>query len=146
VQELIRTGAWRRWAAVGTAALAAAVVLAWLRGDAGTGSPEGIARALVVAAREGDRAAVWEHLGPATRAHLEKAAWDATQKVGGARRFAPLDVLDVRASATSYIPTEIVLRETQGDTAVVDVLGPEGRRDELHLVRVGDAWKVELPF
>jgi len=146
VQDLIRTGAWRRWAAIGTAALAAAVVLAWLRGDAGSGSPEGIARALVVAAREGDRAAVWEHLGPATRAELEKAAWDATQKVGGARRFGPIDVLDVRATATSYVPTEIVLRETKGDQAIVDVLGPDGRRDELHLVRIADVWKVELRF
>jgi hypothetical protein len=144
--ELIRTGAWRRWAAVGTAILAAVVVWTWLRADGSSGSPEGVARAFILATREGDRQAVWDHLGPASRERLEKAAWDATQKVGGARRFTALDVLDVGTSATSYLPTGVVLRESKDDHATVDILGPDGRRDELRLVRVTGSWKVELDW
>jgi hypothetical protein len=143
---MLKTGVWRRWAAVGAAALAAVVVWTWSSGPPPESSPEGVAHALVMAARDGDRATVWEHVGPATRARIEKAAWDATQRVGGAKRFTALDVLDVGVSATSYVPTSIVLRESTGDRAIVDVLGPDGRRDELTLVRVDDAWKVELTF
>jgi hypothetical protein len=130
--------------------VAAAVALAWAVSGKGCGesdaSPEGAARAFVAAARAEDKAALWELLGPATRARVSAAAAAATDKVGGARRFAPLDVLDVAAPESTYVPSDIVVRETHGATAVVDVLGPEGRRDSLRMVAVGGKWRVEIEF
>jgi hypothetical protein len=129
---------------------AAAVALAWAVGGKGCGesdsTPEGAARAFVAAARAEDKAALWELLGPATRGRATAAAAAATEKVGGARRFAPLEVLDVGAPESTYVPTDIVLREVRGANAFVDVLGPEGRRDTLQLVEVGGRWRVELEF
>jgi hypothetical protein len=66
--------------------------------------------------------------------------------VGGARRFGPLDVLEVGAPESTYAPKDIVVREEHGSGAVVDVLGPEGRRDTLQLVKVDGRWRVEIAF
>ncbi len=130
--------------------VAAAVALAWAVGGRGCGdsdaTPEGAARAFVAAARAEDKAALWDLLGPATRARVTAAAAAATEKVGGARRFAPLDVLDLAAPEASYVPTDVVVREVRAGAAVVDVLGPENRRDTLNLVEVGGRWRVEIGF
>jgi len=127
---------------------AAAAALAWAVGGRGCGetdaSPVGAARAFVAAARAEDKAALWELLGPESRKVVTAAAAAATDKVGGARRLGPLDVLDVGARAGTYAPTEIVLRDSDGTGATVDVLGPEGRRDSVHVVQVGGRWRVEL--
>jgi hypothetical protein len=114
--------------------------------DAGDASPEGTVRAFVAAARSADRRQVWELLGPATRARVEAAAQAATEKVGGARRFGPLDVLDVSTPESTFAPSGVVLRDRRGDAAVVDVLGPDDRHDAVNLVKVGGRWKVELEF
>jgi hypothetical protein len=125
----------------------AAGALAWalgVRGGAPDETPVGAVRAFVAAARAEDRAAVWELLGPATRKTISDAAAAATDKVGGARRFAPLDVLDVAVPETSYVPVEVVLRDEAGASATVDVLGPSGRHDSLRTVLVDGKWRVEL--
>jgi hypothetical protein len=129
--------------AIAVAALAWALGVPASCGDPDA-SPEGAVRAFVAAARAEDKAAVWELLGPATRRAVTEAAAAATDKVGGAGRFGPLDLLDVAAPAGSYRPGEIVLREEEGAAAVVDVLGPEGRRDAVKVVRVDGRWRVEL--
>jgi len=122
--------------------------LAWAVGLRGCGEPDGTpvgaVRAFVAAARAEDKAALWELLGPESRKVVTAAAAAATDKVGGARRLGPLDVLDVGARAGTYAPTEIVLRDSDGTGATVDVLGPEGRRDSVHVVQVGGRWRVEL--
>jgi len=122
--------------------------LAWAVGLRGCGepdgTPEGAVRAFVAAARAEDKAALWELLGPDSRRVVTAAAAAATDKVGGARRVAPLDVLDVGARAGTYAPSEIVLASSDGASATVDVLGPEGRRDGVHVVQVGGRWRVEL--
>jgi hypothetical protein len=137
-------------AAVATVTVAAMLAVAYSgRGcSVGDGTPAGAARAFVTAARAGDKRATWELLGPRTRERVVATAQAATEKVGGARRYAPLDVLDVTAREQSYEPTDVVLRtkSDDGDAAVVDILGPAGRRDVLELVRVDGRWRVELQF
>jgi len=101
-------------------------------------------RAFAAAARAEDKPGVWELLGPATRRAVTDAALAATDKVGGEGRVAPFDVLDVAAPAGTYAPAEIVARDVDDTTAIVDVLGPEGRRDAIKVVRVQGRWRVEL--
>lgn len=140
----------RRPALVALVTVSAAVALALgvpTRGCSETdSSPEGAVRAFVTAARAADRRAVWDLLGPATRARAEVAAQAATEKVGGARRFAPVDMIDVAVPESTYVPTRIVVREQTGEHAIVDVLGPDDRRDTVTTVRVANRWKVELDF
>jgi hypothetical protein len=107
-------------------------------------SPDGAVRAFVSAARGGDRKAAWALLGPATRARLEAAAEGATEKVGGTRRFEALDLLDLGASETTYVPTDYEVVSSSGATASVRVLGPGGRHDLVRAVQVSGHWRVEL--
>lgn len=134
--------------ALGRGAVAAGIVLIFFLRDCGHGddSPEGAARQFVAASRAGDKAAAFALLGPSTRARLVAAAEGATNRVGGTRRYAPIDMFDVQAPETTYAPESVILRERKGGRATVDVLGPEGRRDTLDLVLVGDVWRVELTF
>jgi hypothetical protein len=131
-------------------AAAAAAALAWAIGGQGCGeadsTPVGAARAFIAAAHAEDKTALWELLGPATRARVSQAAKDATDKVGGARRFAPLDVLDVAAPEGVEGAATVLLRDSDGSRAVVDVLGPGERHDSLRLVSVDGSWRVELDF
>lgn len=147
----IKSGLNRRTAsAIATAV--AVVALAWTVGLRGCGdadaTPEGAVRAFVAAARAEDKAALWELLGPESRKAVTAAAAAATDRIGGAQRLAPLDVLDVAAPARSYAPNDIVVRDSDGQkdgaTATVDVLGPEGRHDSVRVVKVGGHWRVEL--
>ena len=126
----------------------AVVALAWAVGLRGCGdadaTPEGAVRAFVAAARAEDKAALWELLGPESRKAVTASAAAATDRIGGSQRLAPLDVLDVAAPARSYAPGDIVLRDSDGHAATVDVLGPEGRHDSVRAVKVGGRWRVEL--
>lgn len=131
-------------AVTAAAAVAMAVVVTGRGCGGGDGSPEGAARLFVAASRAGDKQAVWDLLGPRTRAKLLQAAEDATNRQGGPRRYGPLDMIEMTVSERSYAPGDVILREKSTDTAVVDVLGPSGRRDELSLVKVGKRWRVEL--
>jgi hypothetical protein len=108
------------------------------------GSPDAAARAFVSAARAGDRRAAYALLGPATRQALERAAADATEKVGGSRRFEAADLLEVGVSAASWSPVGYEVTERQDARAVVVVEGPSGQRDRLTVVRVDGRWRVEL--
>ena len=133
-------------AAVATATVAIALAaVATGRGCTPVDStPDGAVRAFASAARGGDRKAAWALLGPATRARLEEAAVGATQKVGGTRRYAALDMLEVGASEATYTPTEFHVLARHGNDARVEVVGGGGRRDIVHTVEVGGRWRVEL--
>ena len=135
-------------AAVVTAAVAIALALvASGRGcSAVDASPDGAVRAFVSAARGGDRKAAWALLGPATRARLEAAAEGATEKVGGTRRFVALDMLELGASESTYVPGDYRVLAQRGGEASVEVSGPGGRRDVVRAVLVAGRWRVELDF
>jgi hypothetical protein len=131
------------------AALALAV---WLvAGSLGCGgrdsgsSPEAAVRSLIAAARAGDRTAVYERLGPRTRAHIE-ALLVATHRTGGARMLAPSDLVAVGWLPPAWEPagTRVIRRE--GNEADVEVFSATGERQPIHVVREGRSWKVELPI
>jgi hypothetical protein len=105
---------------------------------------EGTARAFVSATRGADRRAAWALLGPSTQARLGEVAKKATARAGGARRFAPIDMLDVGAGEGNWAPTGYRVHASDGMHARVEILGPAGARDELELVRVSGKWRVEL--
>jgi hypothetical protein len=135
-------------AAVATATVAIALAaVATGRGCAPVdATPDGAVRAFVSAARGGDRKAAWALLGPATRARLEAAAEGATQKVGGTRRYSALDMLELGASETTYVPSAYRVLTRSGNEARVEVEGAGGRRDHVRAVRVDGRWRVELDF
>ncbi len=110
-------------------------------------SPDGAVRAFVSAARGNDRKAAWSVLGPASRARLEAAAQGATDKVGGTRRYTPLDMLELGTSETTYVPGGFTVTERRGDAeALVEIQGPAGRRDVVRTVLVEGRWRVELDW
>jgi hypothetical protein len=138
----------RRAIAAGTSALLAVVLAVAIAGrgcSADDETPVGAVRAFVSAARAGDREAVYELLGPRTRAHLEAQAQKATEFVGGSRRFAPTELMSVTSGGIQRsAPRDYELRERDGDTAVVDIVGADGTHNPTTVVKVDGRWRVEL--
>jgi hypothetical protein len=124
---------------------AAALALLLVGCGAGTHSPVGAVRALAEAAQDGNRDEAWRLLGPVTRARLEADAARATQLAGARRTVAPESLLAVGWFAPRFAPAEVRELSRAGDRAVVEVTGPHGESERVDCVRVGDAWKVELP-
>lgn len=124
--------------------LVLAVALALAAGCSGARSPEGAVRALGEAAEAGDRDAVWELLGPATRARLEAEA-DKARQAAGRRELGPRDLIGAGWSAPRWRAQEIDVVAESGDRATVEVRGPAHERETLTCVRVGGQWRVELP-
>ncbi len=138
----------RRVIATGTSALLAVVLAVAIAGrgcGADDETPVGAVRAFVSAARGGDRGAVYELLGPRTRAHLDAQAQKATEYVGGSRRFAPTELMSVTSGSLEHpAPRDYLLRERDGDTAVVEIVGADGTRTPTAVVEVDGHWRVEL--
>jgi len=134
--------------AAAVSALLAMVLAAAIAGrgcGAEDSSPVGAVRAFVTAARAGDRAAVHELLGPRTRAYLEEQAARAGELAGGARRFEPRELMSVGAGTLGQAPPrDIVLRERDGADAVVEIVGAEGTREPIQVVKVNGHWRIEL--
>ena len=131
----------RRLACLGAAAL----LLAACGGRDESSTPEAAVRALIATARAGDRAAVYAHLGPRTRARIE-ALLVSGHRAGGARLLKPQDLLAVGwlPPAWEVAGTRQVARE--GNDADVEVFSATGDRQTVHTVREGRGWKVELPL
>ncbi len=111
---------------------------------AGPRSPEGAVRALVEAAGAGERDDVWALLGPSTRARLETDARRAAD-LSGRRKVSPLDLLAVGWAAPHDRAASIREVDRTGDRAEVEVKSEHGQIDRVTCVRVGGAWRVELP-
>ena len=107
-------------------------------------SPEAAVRSLIAAARAGDRGAVYERLGPRTRAHLE-GMLVATHRSGGARMLTPADLVAVGWLPPAWEPAGTRVLHREGDDADVEVYSATGDRQTVHTVREGKSWKVELP-
>jgi hypothetical protein len=128
--------------------LAAALALSLVLGCGGRedgSSPEAAVRSLIATARAGDRAAVYNCLGPRTRAHIE-ALLGATHRTGNARMLAPSDLVAVGWLPPAWEPAGTRLVRRQGDEADVEVYSATGERQPVHTVREGRSWKVELPI
>jgi hypothetical protein len=127
-----------------TRALAVALLLAGC-GAAGEGrTPEGAVQNMVAAARSGDRSAVFEHLGPRTRARLA-ALHESTRTTGGRVASKPEDFLSVGWAPPPWEASGVRTLRQEGDRAEVEVYSNAGDRHSVEVVREGQEWKVELP-
>ncbi len=106
--------------------------------------PEAAVRALVAAARAGDRQAVWNLLSPATQDRLTAGANRATDLVGSSMRYRPLDMISIGSSEDVPPPIDLRTVERHGDRAVVEIISV-GDPARVELVRVGKRWKIDLP-
>lgn len=111
---------------------------------AGTRSPTGAVRALAEAAQDGDRAAAFRLLGPATRTRLDADAKRAAQ-LSGRRAVAPEEMLAVGWFPARFHLDDARERSRSGGHATVEVVGAHGEREQVACVEVGGSWKVELP-
>ena len=137
----------RRALAAATTALAAAALAAAVLGRSCAVSapgPEAAVRALVQAARAGDRKAVWELLSPDTQAKLTAGATRATDLVGSSMRYRPLDLISIGSSEDVPPPIDIRTLRQDGRHATVEIISV-GEPAQIELVRVGKRWKIDLP-
>lgn len=105
--------------------------------------PEVAVRDMVRAAKTGDREAVFELLGPATRARLDAEAKRATDLVGASVRYTAKDLVSIGSSEGSTL-TDVTVIDESGDRAVVEVVSPAGR-SRVDLIHVDGRWRIELP-
>ena len=136
----------RRALAAATSVLAAMALAASMAGRGcrvDGDDPIGAVRAFADAASAEDHEALFELLGPATRAGLEAAARRATDLAGGAHRFDAIDMLSIGKASTSQ--RELRMIERKDDRAVVELVATSGERARLVTVHVDGAWRVELP-
>jgi hypothetical protein len=107
-------------------------------------TPEGAVDRLITAARTGDRAGVYQRLGPATRARIEALA-AASRTMSGRVALRPEDFLSVGWAPPAWEPAGMRTLRKETATAEVEVYSESGDRHSVDLVREGDEWKVELP-
>lgn len=110
----------------------------------GAGQPVAAVQALGEATRSGDVDEIWKLLGPQTRRRLEAGAQRAGIQAGR-RRITARDLLAVGWSPPRFIPAEVREVERNGDAAWVEVIGSQGERERMQVIREKDGWKVELP-
>jgi hypothetical protein len=101
-------------------------------------------RAFDRAAEVGDREGVYRALGPQTRARLEADARRAGE-LSGRRTVRPEELLAIGWSPRRFRSATVRVLGRAGDHAEVEVLGAHGEREVLTVVRVEDAWRIELP-
>ena len=125
----------------------ALLLLLALTGCLGRGqatNPEGAVQLLISAASAGDRAAVFQRLGPRTRARIE-ALQEGTKRTGGRLVTKPEDFLSVGWARASWEPAGMRTLRRDDTSAEVEVFSATGDRHAVSLVREGQEWKVELP-
>jgi hypothetical protein len=111
---------------------------------AGARSPVGVVRTLAEAAQAGERAEVYQLLGPATRAKLDADARRAAA-LSGRRAVPPEEMLAVGWFAPRFALDDVRELERSGERATVEVRGQKGERQRITCVRDGGQWRVELP-
>jgi len=139
---------WRRCGLGGLAVMAPLTVLACLPAcerDTPASDPAAVVESFVAASRNGDRAAVYQHLGPKTRARLQEALQSA-KRVSGRLELRPHDFLSVGQAPPAWEASSYRTTQTGPKTATVSISSAAGDRHDLELVRAGDAWRIELPM
>jgi hypothetical protein len=109
------------------------------------GSPESAVRQLIASARAGDRAAVYQRLGPRTRGRIEEILASA-RKSGGARLLGPEDLVTVGWVPPAWEASSVHEQSREGTEANVEVASAAGDRQTVRVVNDGKDWKVELPL
>lgn len=107
-------------------------------------NPEGAVHLFIAAARSGDRASVYQRLGPETRARIE-ALLSSSRHQGGRLIAKPEDFFSVGWAPPAWEPAGTRTVHRERDRAEVEVFSAAGDRHALTLVREGKEWKIELP-
>lgn len=107
-------------------------------------NPEGAVHLFITAARSGDRAAVYQRLGPETRGRIE-ALLSSSRHQGGRLIVRPEDFFSVGWAPPAWEPAGTRTVHRDRDRAEVEVFSAAGDRHSLSLVREGKEWKIELP-
>jgi hypothetical protein len=137
----------RRALAAATSVLAAMALAASMAGrgcSVDEDGPIGAVQAFTAAASAEDHEALFELLGPATRAGLEAAARRATDLAGGAHRFDAIDMLSIGKPAGAA-PRELRVVERADERVVIELVGASDGPARLVAVPVDGAWRIELP-
>lgn len=128
--------------AVAAVALAAAVAG---RSCSVDDTPTGVVRELAAAASADDPEALYDLLGPETRARLHRAAKKATDLAGGAMRYSALDMISIGRSTEIVPAKEFILKQSSDSRATVEIIGVNDERELIDLVNVDGHWRIELP-
>jgi hypothetical protein len=107
-------------------------------------NPEGAVKLFIAAARGGDRVAIYQLLGPATRTRIEDLL--ASSHQGGRNIARPEDFFSVGWAPPAWEPAGVRTMHRDRDRAEVEVYSAAGDRHSLTLVREGKEWKIELPW
>ena len=128
-------------------ALAFGLALAVVAGCGGRddANPEAAVRSLIAAARTGDRAGVYNRLGPRTRTRIDDLLTTA-RRTGGTRVLKPEDLVTVGWLPPAWEPAGTRLLRRDATEAEVEVYSAGGDRQAIKTVKEGKTWKVELPF
>jgi hypothetical protein len=124
-------------------ALAVLLFVACDGGDPGA-HPESAVRNLIASARAGDRVAVYNRLGPRTRARIDEILVSA-RKSGGARLLRPEDLVTVGWVPPAWEASSVRELHRESDWAEVEVASAAGDRQTVRAAREGRHWTVELP-
>jgi hypothetical protein len=125
--------------------LGAALALVGCSGRDDASNPEAAVRSLIAAARTGDRAGVYNRLGPRTRARVDDLL-TAARRTGGTRMLKPEDLVTVGWLPPAWEPAGTRLLRRDEQEADVEVYSAGGDRQTIKTVKEAKTWKVELPF
>lgn len=109
-------------------------------------APIAAARAFTSAAQRGDVKAMLPLLERGVVEHLESAAEQASDQVGGRRSIEPHEMLEVVAAEPGFAIASAEVLDNDGSTAHVELVGPEDERQVLELVHQGGDWRVRVPI
>lgn len=108
-------------------------------------NPEGVVRALIQSVRSGDRAAVYQQLGPATRARIQDAL-SSGRRNGVSPLLRAEDLVTVGWVPPAWDPSAVREIRRDGNQADVEVSSVAGDHEIVHLVREERHWRIELPL
>jgi hypothetical protein len=116
----------------------------WLLQPRARRQPRGRGPLCSSAARSGDRASVYQRLGPETRARIE-AMLSSSRHQGGRLIARPEDFFSVGWAPPAWEPAGMRTVQRDRERAEVEIYSAAGDRHSLTLVREGKEWKIELP-
>jgi hypothetical protein len=121
-----------------------ALVLAGCSSRESADNPEGAVHLFIAAARSGDRASVYQRLGPETRKRIE-AMLLSSRHQSGRLITKPEDFFSVGWAPPAWEPAGTRTVRRDRDHAEVEVYSAAGDRHSLALVREEKEWKIEFP-
>jgi len=132
-----RLGAW--------AVVAVALGAGSCRGQEEGRNPEATIRAVIQSVRTGDRAGVYQQLGPATQARIQEALASGRRN-GVSPLLRAEDLVTVGWVPPAWEASSVREIRREGDQADVEVSSVAGDHEIVHLVRQGKHWRLELPL